>query len=216
MFVAAFHSIANLETPEGFQVRWFRGRGWCQARRRAHAAEQALEWGAELICCLDIDQVYEPDILVRLVDRHFKGYDAVAAMVPMRGYVKSSGMKPFQRLAWRIDNKQFVPVDVEEGEIQKADFPTSAALLFRAADLQKMRTPWYFFTFDPNTWKQIHGEDGTFILRMQKEAGITAWVDTTIKVKHCHVFEIDDTFPERFSDWSESGKGEAGICSYEE
>lgn len=215
MFVAAFHSIVNLETPTGFEVRWFQGRGWCQARRRAHAAEQALEWGAELICCLDIDQVYEPDILVRLVGRHLQGHDVVAAMVPMRGYVKSSGMRPFQRLAWRIDNGQFMPVDTDKGEVQKADFPTSAALLFRASDLKKMAKPWYFFTYEPDTWKQIYGEDGTFILRMQKEAGVTAWVDTTIKVGHCHVFKIDDTFSDRFTDWSEEGKGERGICSYE-
>ena len=65
--MVAFESMVKIEHPEGYEVRWFRGLGWCQARRRIHADEQALEWGAELIACLDVDQVNGPDIFVRLV-----------------------------------------------------------------------------------------------------------------------------------------------------
>lgn len=215
VFATSFHSIANIVAPPGCEVRWFRGGGWCQARRRIHAAEQALDWGADLIATLDIDQVYDPDILCRLVDRHDKGADVIAAMVPMRGYVASSGMRPFQRLAWRFADGQFVPVDPEDGELQSCEFPTSAAMLFSAEFLRRLSKPWYYTTHKPDDWSQVHGEDATFVLRMQRELGITAWVDTSIRVRHAHVFEIDETFSERFSDWSEPGVGDDRICGYQ-
>jgi len=215
VFMQAFESIIAIDPPEQCEVRWFRGVGWCQARRRTHAAEQALEWGADLIACLDIDQVYESDILSRLVKRHDEGCRIVAAMVPMRGYVRMSNTAPFQRLAWKIENNQFVPIDPADGNLQKCEFPTSAAILFSAEDLRRLKKPWYFFTYKPDTWKQVRGEDATFALRMMSELGIQSWVDTTIKVKHIHPFPIDETFPDRFSDWSEKGVGESAICNYE-
>jgi hypothetical protein len=140
----------------------------------------------------------------------------IAAMVPMRGYVQSSRMKPFQRLAWKIKNREFVPVDVADGVLQRCEFPTSAAILFCADDLKRLSKPWYFFTYKPENWEQIHGEDGNFAVRMQRELGVDAWVDTTIVVKHLHPFAIDDTFSERFADWVNPGVGEDAICGYEE
>ena len=214
VFMQAFESIVAIETPDDCEVKWFRGVGWCQARRRNHAAEQALDWGADLITCLDIDQVYEPDILKRLVARHDSGCRMVAAMVPMRGYVRESKTAPFQRLAWKIEDRQFVPIDPEDGDLQRCEFPTSAAILFRAFDLRRLKRPWYFFTYKPEDWKQVHGEDASFALRMSNELGVQGWVDTTISVKHVHPFSIDETFTERFSDWAEEGVGEQAICNY--
>ena len=215
VFMAFVESALDLQRPAGYEIKWFRGLGWCQARRRNHAAEQALAWGADLIVTLDIDQVYEPDILCRLVSRVDEGYHMVAAMVPSRGYVQGTGMKPFQRLAWKLEDKKFVPVDVGDGTMQKCEFPTSAAMIYRAGDLQKIGKPWYYFKYDQETWKQIHGEDAAFALRFQREAGVQAWVDTTIRVKHAHVFQIDETFSDRFDDWSTPGNGDPSICSYE-
>jgi hypothetical protein len=215
VFMQAFESIVAIESPDDCEVKWFRGVGWCQARRRIHAAQQALDWDADLIACLDLDQVYEPDILKRLVARHDEGCQMVAAMVPMRGYVRSARTAPFQPLAWKIDDGEFVPVDPADGELQRCEFPTSAALLFRASDLRRLKRPWYFFSYKPEDWKQIHGEDASFALRMLRELNVEAWVDTTIRVKHLHPFAIDETFSERFSDWAEEGIGEDAICGYE-
>lgn len=216
VFTEAAESLFNIEKPDGFEVRWFRGMGWCQARRRIHAAEKALAWGAELIACLDIDQIYEPDILRRLVSRIEEGYEMVAAMVPMRGYVALSKMRPFQPLAWTMRGDTWVPVERSDGEMVQCDFPTSATLIFRSSDLRKMRKPWYYSTYDAENMKMVHGEDGTFAVRMQRDAGIKAWVDTTIQVKHIGVFQIDDTFQERFSDWADAGSGPESLCNMSE
>jgi hypothetical protein len=48
-----------------------------------------------------------------------------------------------------------------------------------------------------------------------KNLGIKSYVDTTIKVNHTHVFEIDETFPDRFADWAD-GWGDPNICNYVE
>jgi len=215
VFMQAFESIVAIESPDDCEVSWFRGVGWCQARRRTHAAEQAVEWGADIIVCLDLDQVYEPDILKRLLSRHDEGCQMVAAMVPMRGYVKSSRTAPFQRLAWKIEEGEFTPIDVADGDLQRCEFPTSAAILFSAKDLKRLKQPWYFFSYKPDTWEQIHGEDSSFALRMLSELNVEAWVDTTIIVKHLHPFQIDGTFRDRFSDWSTPGVGEKALCNYE-
>jgi hypothetical protein len=214
VFMAAFQSIVNIEIPPGCTVKWFRGIGWCQARRRAHMCEQALDWGADLIAQLDIDQVYEPDVLCRLKARMDEGYRIVAAMVPGRCYIEDSKIPPFGRLAWRSteDGQAFEPVNPNEGEMVRADFPTSACVMFHADDLRKLPVPWYAFQYDTRTWKIEGGEDGAFFLRMAR-MGVEAWVDTTIRVKHCHVFEIDETYPERFADWAD-GTGDPAICRF--
>jgi len=214
VYMLAFQSIANIVSPKDCEVRWFRGVGWCQARRRNHAAEQAIEWGADLIACLDIDQVYEPDILERLVSRYDEGYRMIAAMVPGRGYVHGSNDVPFQRLGWKLSSGQFTMIDPADGDIQEAEFPTSAAILFCSGDLQRLKKPWYFYTYKPDDWSQVHGEDATFALRMKREVGVQGYVDTTIKVGHVAAFSIDDTFSERFADWATPGVGDPAICKY--
>ena len=216
VFMAAFQSIVNIEAPVGYEVKWFRGVGWCQARRRTDACEKALAWGADLICQLDVDQVYEPDILKRLIARHDEGYRVIAAMVPGRQFVKASKMQPFQKLAWRSteDGKSFEPVTKADGEVVRCEFPTSACVLFPAQVLRDMQRPWYSFGYDPKTWRIKTGEDGSFFVRLAR-MGVPAYVDTTLEVGHCHVFNIDESFPERFADWAEDGAGEPEICRYD-
>lgn len=214
ILMVAAESMFNIRTPLGCEVEWFRGLGWCQARRRIHAAERGIIGGADLIVTLDVDQVYEPDILERLVARVDEGYDWVAAMVPLRGYSASSGMGPFQRLAWKLVKNAFVPVLPDDGDMQKCDYPTCAAMIFRASDLLKLPQPWYFYTYDPMRWEPIQAEDSTFAHRFKKYTGVQAWVDATIKVRHAHVFKVDETFQERFKDWAEPGVGDPDICTY--
>lgn len=217
VYVSPFHSMVNIATPPDCEVRWFRGKGWCQARRRTHACEQAIEWGAELIAQLDIDQTYDPDVLCRLVARFDQGYRIIAAMVPMRGYIEESKLPPFARLAWRSTNggQDFEPVDASEGEVVEVDFPTSACALFAVEDLKKLPQPWYFFEYDTKTYRLVKGEDGLFFIRMKKHAGVLSYVDTTIRVRHAHVFEIDETFPRRFADWAD-GDGDPTMCAFKE
>jgi len=200
LYISAAESALNIQHPKGFEVRWIRGLGWCQARRRTDAAEKAIAWGADLIAWLDMDQVYESDVLIRLVDRVLGGYRCVSALVPSRG--KSPALdRPFQGTGWRLVDGEFTPVVPEDGEIVLAEFPSHACCIFYAEDLQNLQQPWYAYKYDAKNWQEIEGEDSRFFLRMNRELRVETWIDTTIEVSHCHVFKIDKTYSERFSDW---------------
>src|SRR3990172_10400410 len=69
MFTGFVENALNLQRPEGAMVKFFRGLGWCSARRHIDMMEKALEWGADLICIIGSDQTNPDDLLLRLVNR---------------------------------------------------------------------------------------------------------------------------------------------------
>lgn len=206
IYMAAFHSLMQVLPVPNYETKWFRGLGFCQARRRNHMVEQAIEWGADLIVSLDIDQVYPPDILQRLVARTEQGYRCVSALVPCRGRTDSLA-RPFDPSGWKLVDKHFTQIDLTEADddgMIQAEFPTTACNIMHAEDVAKLSRPWYAYKYNPETWEETEGEDSRFYLRLGQEVGVKCYVDTTIKVKHCQVFQIDETFPDRFPDWETS------------
>jgi hypothetical protein len=219
----------SLGRMQPVETRFFRGRGWCPARRHAHICEQALDWGADLILVVGADQVHPPDMLQRLIARWNQGFEVVTALVPARGYVGWQEMKPFQPMAWRIkpgasldmgslNALGAVPNEVEvidpaAGEMQRVDFIGSGVLMFHRDHLLALKQPWFTETFDEE-FRRTACMDTKFVWRLQAEAGAEVWVDTTIKVKHLHVFEIDETYSGRFADWAEPGTGDPAICNF--
>jgi len=218
---AGVERFLNMQAPPGYEVRWFRGRGWCQARAHNDGFEKALDWGADLICTLDSDQIHPEDMLVRLVERIEGGCDAVSCLVPFRGFASRQKMVPFQKMAWRkVGDGVKVPavaIDIGDGDLQKIDFIGSGVILFKAEDLKRLKKPWFWDRIeDGERLIRRPGGDVSFVWALQRELGVQMWVDTTIDIKHLHIFEVDETFPERFADWSHPGAGEAAICSYKE
>jgi len=123
--------MLKLRHPAGYEVDYFQGRGWSPACRHNHACEQAVAWGADHIVIIGADQVYEPDMLERLVARREAGHEVVAALVPTRGYIDDMKMRPFQPMAWRIkssavpiewDRAQLEVIDPAAGELPRIDF----------------------------------------------------------------------------------------------
>jgi hypothetical protein len=237
-------AMLNLERPgairnalgqlEPSEVRFFRGVGWCPARRHASICEKALEWGADLICIVGADQIHPEDMLPRLVARWNEGYEVIAALVPARGFVGWQEMLPFQRMAWRLKTAGAAPsvsletlnaangvpaavdvVDPAAGDVQPINFIGSGVLMFHRDHLLALPKPWFSETFNPETMERLASMDTTFVWRLQTEAGAQVWVDTTIKVRHLHAFEIDETYPERFKDWTQPGAGDPTICVHQ-
>jgi len=220
-------SALNLEHPEGWDVKWFFGKGWCPARRHIDLCEQALGWGADLICFAGADQVYPTDTLVRLVNRITQGYDVVGAMVPARGYIEWMDMKPFQPMAWRFkrglpprifrgyskDKDMVEIITPADGEMQQVQFMGSGVLMFPSILLAYLKRPWFFETVQRETYTRFANQDVNFVWRLQEEALAKVWVDTTIKVGHIHSFVIDETFQDRFPDWT-TGHGDPEIAKY--
>lgn len=234
-FTGAMDNMLALERPA--ETRFFRGSGWCPARRHIHICEQALAWGADLICIIGADQLHPPDMLTRLLARHKEGYEVVSALVPARGYVSWQDMKPFQPMGWRfkaavgddiaqisavrayrtwdLDKDMLEAVNPADGDMQRVDFIGSGVLMFHRDHLLALERPWFFETVRQEDCQRTANMDATFVWRLQMEAHAKTWVDTTIKVRHLHVFEIDESFAGRFADWAEGG-GDPEICRYRE
>lgn len=233
IWTACVDSMLNLRHPEDTEVRYFRGHGWCSASRHLRGCRAAVEWGADYVLIVGSDQVYEPDMLERLMARIDEGYDVVAAMVPARAYVGWQEMRPFQPMAWRFKNMAQLGVNsvqsyrgmmqsahlVEVVEhdpaqpMQQINFIGSGVLLFPTDCLLALKDPWFFEIFNSVTYDRLASMDTNFVWRLQWEAFASIWVDTSIEVKHIHPFEIDRTFQHRFDDWQQGG-GPVDIFNY--
>lgn len=227
--------LPNLQRPEGYEVRFFRGKGWCPARRHIDICEQALAWGADFICIIGADQIHPEDMLPRLVKRVEEGCEVVTALVPARGYVGWQDMKPFQPMAWRFrrtsgnglaaaqsrdyrgmkfDADAIEVIDPAAGDVQPVNFIGSGVLMFHRDHLLALKRPWFMETIEPTSYQRLANMDCTFVWRLQMEAKARVYVDTTIQVKHLHAFEIDASYQDRFADWMKPGAGAPDICRY--
>ena len=194
-----------------WELDFFMGHGVMPARRHADLCEQAVAWGADLILILGADQTYSPDMIERLVQRweQVGGHGIIAAMVPMRGYVNWQPMAPFQPMAWRspdawaeVDGQPSL-IQRTDGDFVRANIIGTGVVLFSARLLDHFQKPWFYERVDPESMHRVADMDSNFIGRLQHETGTPLYVDTTILVKHCHDFEIDDTFQHRFADWAD-------------
>ncbi len=221
----------EMSSPPGWDVKWFRGLGWCPARRHADLCEKALKWGADYICIIGADQRHPVDMFPRLVERIQQGYEVVSALVPCRGYVSWQPMRPFQPMAWRFkynepgdftlqtyegmakDSHKVHVIDPKDGEMQRVNFIGSGVLMFHRDHLLSLKRPWFKETIDPESFQRLANQDCVFVWRLQQEAHAKVWVDTTIQVQHLHIFRIDETYQHRFEDWT-LGDGDPAICRY--
>jgi len=230
MFTRYVDAQLNLQYPEGYDVRFFRGQGWCPARRHIDMCEKALNWGADLICITGADQEHPEDMLQRLVARFNEGYEVISALVPARGYVGWQDMQPFQRMAWRFkkrpsnslslcnaltqENPDVEVINPADGDVQEINFIGSGVLMFHRDHLLSLKQPWFSETFNPNTMERLACMDTGFVWRLQTEAWAHVYVDTTIEVHHDHIFSIDHTYSERFADWAKPGTGDPAVCIF--
>jgi hypothetical protein len=217
-------SALNLERPKN--SRWFKGRGWCPARRHIDICEQAVEWGATHILILGADQMYPEDMIPRLISRvENDGCEVITALVPARGCVPHMDMKPFQPMAWRFkSNTEFRKyrgyqhdadmtevVKVEDGDLQRIDFIGSGVLMFSVDHLMMIPKPWFAEFFHLETMKRRASMDTRFVWELKTKAGAQVWVDTTIEVGHVNAMVVDRSYQDRFEDWNDIGYGECKV-----
>lgn len=218
VYAQVLDTLMSLRRPAGFDTKFFRGYGWCPAARHIDLCRQAVNWGADYIVLLGADQLYEEDLLERLMGHASNGYGVVGALVPTRGWIEWIDMKPFQPMAWRFkyndptgpalgfegiakDQSNLEMLQPNTG-MQIANFIGSGVLMFHRDILLALKKPWFHETMsDPKEYKRRACMDTKFSFRLQREGGAELWVDTDIKVKHLHIFQIDDTFQDRFDDW---------------
>ena len=188
-------SLMDLENPVDWEVKYFRGAGWCSANRHNHVAKQALDWYADYILFFDCDQQYPEDLLPKMID-DMKSCDAVAAYTPSRLHNPDLPLRPFQPPTW---NREGI-INPKRGKLQEVSSIGTECIMVRSEHLKVLTQPWFYEKYEGNLGDRTTNMDRIFCTRLQVEADATIWVDTSLKIKHLHVFPIDESFQERFAD----------------
>lgn len=144
---------------------------------RNNLVDKALEIGATHLIMMDVDQVYHPQTIMRLLSHRLP---VVGALVHRR-YV------PFDSLMLKatiIDEKRngYVSIDEwKEGELVEVDATGGGCLMFNMDVFRKIPRPWFKTSLNPDG--SVLGED-IFFCQELKAAGYRIFVDTSVPAGH--------------------------------
>jgi len=216
MFTQTAFNLMNLQVPEGYEVRFIAGEGWCPAMRHNFAVGMAMTWGADRLCFMGADHFVDEDCLVKLI-HHIdeRGYGMACGWVPSRG-VCGPNKEAYPYLAFKIiDHSKIDPaipavlqytednwiVLGHGAESQEIDIIGTGIMMFKADIVIAMKNPlFYEFIERSPLFNRLPVQDSQFCYRAVVEQGNKCWLDTTIQALHLDVFAIDESFRDRFTD----------------
>jgi len=220
MFTAVGFNMMNWERPDGFQVKFIMGAGWCPAARHNDGVAKAQQWGADLIMFNGGDHLCPFDILSLMIARIDEGWDMVHAMPPSRG-VCGWNSRAFQAQSYRVvgpipkDNAVLcMPLGSAKvlsyaDEPQESHISGTGNILMKAEILDGMQKPYFEEIIKKDgLYGRYCAQDSQFTHRCTIESGARMFCDTSIRIIHLDIFGIDDTYSDRFkdkdgqSDWS--------------
>jgi len=138
---------------------------------RTEAITRALEDGeVDYILHLDVDEIYPPDTISRLMQHIDDGKEVV-------GGLYCSRINPVNSAFEFIENGDLraLPVRANTG-MQKVDSMGMGGMMTDVKVFDKIRKPWFF-------GNPMHCEDVAFC-KQCKDAGIQVWVDTDLQFGH--------------------------------
>lgn len=156
---------------------------------RNHIVRQALECDRTHLLTMDTDQVYPTDTVTKLVSHAERGLRFVGAKVHRR-------YPPFDPVLYRgedPDHYTFVPEEEwKSGELIRVDAMGHACAIMDIDIFLEMEYPWFESDHRTEADRRM-GEDIRFCHKLRK-MGVELWVDTSIKVSHLALMEVDDAF----------------------
>ena len=220
MWTAPAFNMMNWERPEGCEVNFIMGVGWCPASRHNDGVAKAQQWGADLIMFNGADHLCPKDIVVRMLKRINEGWDMVQAMIPSRGVCGASGT-PFTAMSYKVvgplPKENYItnapPKSVQcltyADEPQESHLCGTGDIMMKAEIFDGLQRPYFEEVIKKdNLYGRYCVMDSAFVGRCTIEGGARLFCDTTIKLVHLDIFGIDETFSERFKekegqmDWS--------------
>ncbi len=222
MWMHTAFNLMNLNRPNRVEVKFINGMGRDPAERHMWGIKKGIKWGATHICFLGADQLHPVDIFEKFCSHIEQGWSVATAMVPIRGRVVVKGIeKPFQKVAWKwkdpdkpktgelpdIDDVE--QIDPTDGPYQEIVILGSGAMLFDINLLYAMKKPWFK---EAEADEDCHREakmDTTFVWRLVAEAGARILCDLTVDIKHLDIFPIDESYGDRFGDWTSEERNKA-------
>ena len=152
----ALHSIVT-----GYQLPFARNR----------IVEEALKNNSDYIFYIDVDMIFPPDALIRLVNRHVDICHALS-------FRRTPPHYPCL-FDWHDDSKCYETVDYSKGDnnLVSVDAAGSACTLINMDVYKKMKKPYYYYHND------AFSSDLTFSMNAKK-LGYDIFIDRTLKIGH--------------------------------
>lgn len=139
---------------------------------RTEATTKALEdGGVDYLLHLDVDEVYPPDTVSRLMKHIDDGKEVVGGLYCARFKDINSAFKFINENG----DTRALPVKANTG-LHKIDAMGMGGMMTDIKVFDKIKKPWFF-------GNPMHCEDVAFCQRC-KEAGIQVWVDTDLQFGH--------------------------------
>jgi hypothetical protein len=167
-----FYSFVNLERPDFTFVHADNGP---IDTLRNDIVETALQAGASHLIMMDVDMIYHPKTIPRLLSHR----------LPVVGALCFRRYPPFDSIMLRVDESKtgYVSVDEwDEGELVEVDATGAGCMMFEMEVFRAMPKPWFRFQKNADTGATI-GEDIGFCQDL-KAAGYRIFVDTSVPCDH--------------------------------
>jgi hypothetical protein len=170
-----FHSFIQMEKPD-YTYLYEDSTGPIHELRN-NLVSKALEVGATKLLMCDIDQVYHPLTVTKLM----------AHNLPVVGALVHRRYPPFDSLMMKIvdidkDTKAYASIDDwDDGELIEVDATGTGCIMYDMSVFRKIPKPWFKSEYGPGGIPI--GEDFGFCLAL-KNAGYKIFVDTSIPAGH--------------------------------
>lgn len=150
---------------------------------RNDIVEKALEIGATSLLMMDVDQVYDPQTITKLL----------AHRLPVVGAKVHRRYPPFDPIILRIKDAGYHPLNIgeyEPGSLVECDATGTGCIMYDMDVFRKLPKPWFKFRKHPQSGKVI-GED-VGLCRDLKAAGYKIYVDTSIEIGHLTTMVVSE------------------------
>lgn len=160
------------------------------ANNRNDIIRQALKDGVSHVIMLDTDQIYQPDIIIKMAAWAARGKDIVIGPVHRR-------YDPFELILMRgqPDAYEYIP-DKEKysGKLIEVDAAGTGCIMFSMLTVLDLKDPWFSLDDKTPSGKEI-GEDIGFCWKLRQK-GYRIWADTSIEIGHMAEIVINREFHE--------------------
>jgi len=141
---------------------------------------KALEVGATNLIMMDVDMIYDPQTITKLL----------AHRLPVVGALCFRRYPPFDSILLKDQDGGYVSLaEWEEGALIEVDATGAGCLMFDMEVFRQMPYPWFKFQKDADTGAII-GEDIGFCKDLKK-AGYKIFVDTSVSAAHLTTLAIN-------------------------
>jgi hypothetical protein len=167
-----FDSFALMQKPDGYI--YCRESNGPLDKLRNNLVIQAMNHYCSHMLMMDVDQVYHPQTITRLLSHN----------LPVVGALVHRRYPPFDPLLLRGEIGTFKTVDnYEDGELVEVDATGTGCLLINMDVFENIAAPWFKFIERPKDEGGLIGED-IYFCKLLKEAGYKIHVDTSIELGH--------------------------------